>query len=856
MVVQRKDMDVDDATQKALLLDCAPLCALILDTNGHARVVNKLFIELMGPLYKFSEYPFAQVAAEDEGKATLSKAIDKVRSGESSRERLRNLKMITLAGESGLPIKSHFDWCIGSSGQPGEVALYGDPCSDDLLEQRHKDAELVDFFQNAPIALHWLSGTGHVLWANQTELDVLGYTAEEYIGQPIMKFCPDEEELVLEIFKTLGSGNIIKDVPVRFRTKAGKVVPLLIDSNVAYTTDEKGEKAFGHTRCFIRDDTGRRMREARAAAMLEETRRSLKLLDSFISRTLHVVKTPCHVVQQSLGLLSANLESLSASGFAKTHPTFVAETDLLLNHSMRQMEDVAALINDASDVIRFEQGSILTLVPTSVELKPLGRSLIDDTRATAPSGVTVSLELSAAPELVHLDGKLLRRALHQLLSNAIDATKKTKKGSITLRVSAEVAPAGAWPPLTGESKPKPEGCGGPLSSQSRLRFEVIDTGHGLPSSLKGTASRGVFERYAPGASPLLSSPMAEAHEMEKAVEDARKGLEGKLSFTATKTTGLGIGLNLTYGLVRAMGGELRYESEPGDTRFWFVIPAEIASGAEVTETYTPHPRTPEDANKPSALRKTSLKEWDRGQRRPPRTRTATSVSASRSDACSGSRCDASSDVCSDAGSFDSGTAGSSPLINQKSPPPTPTRFVADKEHADKLSAPSSAIMDADAFEDWLAFEDPPVCTKVVEASSIAGQGLRAFDPPHVLIVEDTDMCSMVLEMLLGDLGCSSDIVEDGQEALDKLRAVDPDLYSLILMDLRMPVMDGFEATEAIKNTLKLTTPVIALTADDTQESRVRCEKIGFDDFASKPLSAEALAALLQKHVGHKVAPEK
>ena len=54
----------------------------------------------------------------------------------------------------------------------------------------------------------------------QTELDVLGYTAEEYIGQPIMKFCPDEEELVLEIFKTLGSGNIIKDVPVRFRTKA------------------------------------------------------------------------------------------------------------------------------------------------------------------------------------------------------------------------------------------------------------------------------------------------------------------------------------------------------------------------------------------------------------------------------------------------------------------------------------------------------------------------------------------------------------------------------------------------------------------------------------------------------------
>jgi hypothetical protein len=47
-----------------------------------------------------------------------------------------------------------------------------------------------------------------------------------------MKFCPDEEALVLEIFKQLGSGNAIHDVPVRYRTKDGRVVDLLIDSNV------------------------------------------------------------------------------------------------------------------------------------------------------------------------------------------------------------------------------------------------------------------------------------------------------------------------------------------------------------------------------------------------------------------------------------------------------------------------------------------------------------------------------------------------------------------------------------------------------------------------------------------------
>jgi two-component system, OmpR family, sensor histidine kinase VicK len=117
--------------------------------------------------------------------------------------------------------------------------------------------------------MHWLNSDGTVLWANQTELNVLGYTAEEYIGQPIMNFCPDEKELVLEIFQQLGSGNAIADVPVRFRTKEGKIVHLLIDSNVAY----KKDGSFGHTRCFIRDDTARKIRDARVQLLLDENER-------------------------------------------------------------------------------------------------------------------------------------------------------------------------------------------------------------------------------------------------------------------------------------------------------------------------------------------------------------------------------------------------------------------------------------------------------------------------------------------------------------------------------------------------------------------------------------------------------
>ena len=141
--LEATDMASDDGlvalnSQKATLLDSAPLCAAVLDAQGKAKVVNKVFVELMGPLFKFSNYEFAEAASKEEDKASLKAAISAVCSGASPRERLRNIEMLTLAGESGLPVKTHFDWFIGASEEPGEVTLYGDPCSDEILEQREK----------------------------------------------------------------------------------------------------------------------------------------------------------------------------------------------------------------------------------------------------------------------------------------------------------------------------------------------------------------------------------------------------------------------------------------------------------------------------------------------------------------------------------------------------------------------------------------------------------------------------------------------------------------------------------------------------------------------------------------------
>lgn len=119
---------------------------------------------------------------------------------------------------------------------------------------------------------------------------------------------------------------------------------------------------------------------------------------------------------------------------------------------------------------------------------------------------------------------------------------------------------------------------------------------------------------------------------------------------------------------------------------------------------------------------------------------------------------------------------------------------------------------------------------------------------HVLVVEDHPMNCKVLEALLGRLGMRATLVSDGQQALDFVsqgNAVDA-----ILMDLHMPVMDGYAATEAIRQWEALTQgprlPIIAVTADAFAKDRQRCMDVGMDDFLPKPVSTQALSAMLAK----------
>ncbi|MFE3846726.1 response regulator [Flavobacterium sp. LB3P45] len=109
----------------------------------------------------------------------------------------------------------------------------------------------------------------------------------------------------------------------------------------------------------------------------------------------------------------------------------------------------------------------------------------------------------------------------------------------------------------------------------------------------------------------------------------------------------------------------------------------------------------------------------------------------------------------------------------------------------------------------------------------------------VLVVEDIALNQLLIKIILLDFGYDVTIASNGQIAIENLQK---NKYDLILMDLQMPVMNGFEATKYIRNKLNSNIPIIALTADVTSVDVEKCIAAGMNDYVSKPIDEKILHA--------------
>ena len=107
----------------------------------------------------------------------------------------------------------------------------------------------------------------------------------------------------------------------------------------------------------------------------------------------------------------------------------------------------------------------------------------------------------------------------------------------------------------------------------------------------------------------------------------------------------------------------------------------------------------------------------------------------------------------------------------------------------------------------------------------------------VLVVEDMALNQLLMKTLLDEFGFEQDIASNGKIAIEKLEEKS---YDIILMDLQMPIMNGFEATEYIRNTMNSKIPIIALTADVTTVDLAKCKAVGMNDYLAKPVDERLL----------------
>lgn len=115
----------------------------------------------------------------------------------------------------------------------------------------------------------------------------------------------------------------------------------------------------------------------------------------------------------------------------------------------------------------------------------------------------------------------------------------------------------------------------------------------------------------------------------------------------------------------------------------------------------------------------------------------------------------------------------------------------------------------------------------------------SLEGKRILVAEDDYANQKVASLFLEKIGCNTEIAENGQVAVDMVLEGN---YDLILMDCRMPVMDGLEATRQIRARENFRVPILAMTANVDHQDKEKCFAVGMDGFVSKPVNLKKLQA--------------
>ncbi|MEQ8266221.1 MAG: response regulator [Parvibaculum sp.] len=653
---------------------------------------------------------------------------------------------------------------------------------------------------------------GRLTYVNDIFCDTFGKLRTEVIGRTFVPDLPEGERP-----RMLASFSGLSMPPYRIRFDERTLTtrgPRWIAWEEFAIRDEDGRLV--EIQSVGRDVTDRKEAEEKLGVALEQAKEANRAKSLFLATMSHEIRTPMNgVIGMTKLLLDTRLDPAQRSYAEAVR----ASGEALLN-----------IINDILDYSKIEAGKV-TLDDAPFDPRAVLESVAE---LLAPRAFDKRLEIvteiaPSVPRLVMGDEARIRQILLNLAGNAV---KFTVEGGVALRLSRVEHPQ----------------RDNRRDTRGELLLEVEDTGIGMDEH----AREHIFDDFAQAD---------QSH--------------------ARRYEGTGLGLAITRRLVLAMGGRIEVESEEGRGSVFRVhLPLRLALGQH--EAPAPAPL--------AGLNVLILND-----------RPLVGAALARAASAAGAEAHLVRDVVAleralDAASFDificpiDGAAGDGAALATRARARAPgigTLMLLrpeDRARLAELTGGASAPFDGYLVRPVRASSLVARLTALRVRGWMPGIGapathdyddaIEADDPPpqasvndgvaplHILVAEDNDINALLTRTLLEHAGHKVQLARNGTEALAALEADTGNEIDLVLMDLHMPGMDGFEATARIRalDRSHARLPVIALTANAMADDRQVCLDAGMDDYLSKPVAAEALAAMLARWAGrpspHGAAGEK